>query len=153
MPLLIVNLTTRSRYLAPEILLDDHAADTATDVFSFGVLLWEVFGRQRPFETLQLTAKLAIVTLGNFYRSGGALDIEALTSLELDPQLAPLVGRCLSSHDCRGERPSFAALAQQLSALLRRLKAAQRQGAQQQQQRQRQQQQQQQPAPRMGGNT
>lgn len=44
----LMDLGTR-QYLAPEMVIDDTHANSKADVYSFGVLMWEMYTRSYPY--------------------------------------------------------------------------------------------------------
>jgi hypothetical protein len=78
-------------YLAPEVLLEDDTADARADVYSLGVMLWEVLSG-RPFLPNQQPS--AIVTL---LLSGHAPAVAAPQAIPWAAPLAHVVARALSA--------------------------------------------------------
>jgi serine/threonine protein kinase len=115
-----------ANYLAPEILLDRGAADTASDVYSYGVVLLELFTRQRPFVTKPQVIShpdIAHLQMSDYYRGGGSLlPIEGFPSMAGEA-LPAQVAACLA---LREKRPRFAELAVALEKILRQFKIDQK---------------------------
>jgi serine/threonine protein kinase len=108
-------------YLAPEILLGQGAADTASDVYSYGVVLHELFTRERPFVAkLNLQPKLAHFQMSDYYEEGGSLLPIAGFPAEVGDALPQLVATCLSLQ--RDTRPRFAVLRDALERIYRLFK-------------------------------
>jgi len=74
-------------YLAPER-LEGLAATEASDLWSFGVVLWEALAGQRPFPSDSLGA------LARAIHGAGPLDLEVVAPAT-PPELAEVVRRCL----------------------------------------------------------
>jgi serine/threonine protein kinase len=112
-------------YLAPEILLDQGAADTASDVYSYGVVLHELFTRERPFVArLNLRPELAHLKMADHYQSGGSLLPVVGFPLAAGDALPQQVGACLALE--RDMRPRFKQLASNLDKIFRQFKLDQR---------------------------
>jgi eukaryotic-like serine/threonine-protein kinase len=98
-------------YLAPEQLADE-PLDHRTDIFAFGVVAYELFSFQRPFEGRDLTTVMR-----------GILEGEPKPLSEvvegLPPDLVTLIHRCLAKN--REDRPaSFQVVIAELEALQHR---------------------------------
>lgn len=98
-------------YQAPELLegKSDYAIEK-TDIFSFGVLLWQIFTGKEPFSDKEHKTldKFAIV---NFVTSGKRLPIPD----EVPSKIRDLIKRCW--HHSPENRPSFANIAIQLEKI------------------------------------
>eukprot|EP00955_Chlamydomonas_euryale_P032724 344173-Chlamydomonas_euryale.AAC.1 len=70
------------------------------DVWSYGVVLWELFNRQRPYADTDLPIFLLMMSLAN-----GSLRLPPLRPDATSPGLVRLVERCLAWEPT--ERPSF----------------------------------------------
>ncbi|CBZ51798.1 Protein kinase domain-containing protein, related [Neospora caninum Liverpool] len=92
-------------WMAPEVLRGEPFT-AAADVYSFGMVLWEMLARKIPFEGMNSPAH--IITAVGY---GGAAPVLSPSP----PPLREIVARCLS-HSPQN-RPSFAWCAQQLQAL------------------------------------
>ncbi len=86
------------RYLAPELALG-HAATPATDVYSMGVVMFEMLTDRLPFETD------SAVAAATAQQSGPAPDVR-LYRPDVPAALAAVVARALATHP--GARPSTA---------------------------------------------
>ena len=91
---------------APEV-LDGAAPTKAADVFSFGVLLWEMWSGRRAWLGKLSTQILLAVTM-----PGKGLQVPA----DAPAPLAALMRSCLAFEP--GERPTFSQVAEQLQAHL-----------------------------------
>jgi serine/threonine-protein kinase len=92
-------------YLAPE-LADSGSADFAVDIFSFGVLAYELFAQRRPFAEPAFTRRL----LGAALEPARSL---AAVAPDVPARFAALVDACLDTLPRR--RPSAATLAAALA--------------------------------------
>jgi hypothetical protein len=88
-------------YMAPELAGGARAAGPSADVFSFGVLAYELLARELPFATPPVLERLS-------GRSAPALKSLARTRPELSPEICALVDHCVS--DAPESRPSAASL-------------------------------------------
>lgn len=95
-------------WIAPEVLRGEEFSQAA-DVYSFGVILWEMIHRKIPFQDLSAAQVIGIVGYG-----GKRLQISACCP----PQVRTLLQRCLI-RDKIDIRPSFAKLAAELNGLHR----------------------------------
>jgi serine/threonine protein kinase/PAS domain-containing protein len=104
-------------HMAPEV-LRDNAHSRAADVWSFGVVLWELLSGERPFagcSYAQVVVKVAALLdeHGNVSASGGKAAV--LPAPEGAPAaLARLMERCLAPRP--EDRPTFDQIAAELSA-------------------------------------
>ena len=118
-------------YLAPEILLGEDAANTTSDVYSYGVVLHELFTRQRPFvEKLNLQPRLAQMQMTDHYQEGGSLLPIVGFPFTAGEALPERVAACLARQ--REKRPRFAELATSLDKIFRQFKLDQRAAKQRQ---------------------
>ena len=95
-------------WIAPEVLRGEEYSQAA-DVYSFGVILWEMMHRKIPFQDLTAAQVIGIVGYG-----GKRLNI----SRSCPGQVRRLMLKCLS-RDRLDLRPSFAHLATELGGLHR----------------------------------
>ncbi|KAG1665785.1 hypothetical protein FOA52_002880 [Chlamydomonas sp. UWO 241] len=86
-------------YCAPEVLRGEPYTEKC-DVWSYGVVLWELFNRARPFADADVPIFLLMMSLGN-----GSLRLPPLRPEATSPGLAHLLERCLSWEPT--DRPSF----------------------------------------------
>ena len=93
--------------MAPEVLRGDPGVDKSSDVFSFGVILWEIATNQQPWK--QLREAFAIVSLVGFQHERLPLPPD------LDPQVSSLISDCWREEP--GQRPLFTEVLQRLSQL------------------------------------
>ncbi len=70
------------------------------DVWSFGVVLWEMLQRKRPYAELEMPPFLMMMSLGT-----GQLQLEPIPDEVASPGLVELVGRCLDRDPA--SRPGF----------------------------------------------
>eukprot|EP00047_Mylnosiga_fluctuans_P017625 m.63196 g.63196 ORF g.63196 m.63196 type:complete len:1176 (+) comp7179_c0_seq3:179-3706(+) len=94
---------------APEI-LRGHEYGLPADVYSFAVILWEVWTRRLPFENLKSTWQV---------RDAVEAGVRPPLPEDMDPDYAALIGACWQ--DPPHARPSFTGAAVQLEALLARI--------------------------------
>jgi eukaryotic-like serine/threonine-protein kinase len=97
-----------SGYLAPET-LSGGPVDHRADIFSFGVMAYEVVAQRRPFEAESFTAVLYRI----LHEEPTPL---AAVAPSCDPRLIALIERCLSK-DPNGRYASFADVAADLRAI------------------------------------
>jgi serine/threonine protein kinase len=86
-------------YCAPEVLRGESYSETC-DVWSFGVVLWELLTRQRPYSDSDIPIFLMVVNIGN-----GGLTLPPVDPEQATPGLVELLGTCLRFEP--GDRPSF----------------------------------------------
>lgn len=89
------------QYAAPETLDDEGegaAVKAATDVYSFGVCLWEAVCRERPWSGLSVAQIITVLLV-----RGRSLQIPA--TCQVDEGMRSLVTRCLSRD--QAQRPGF----------------------------------------------
>jgi tetratricopeptide (TPR) repeat protein len=97
-------------YLAPELLSAGAQASAASDIFSFGILLAEIFYRQHPFLRADAAATLQAI-------AGHQLRLAPVSSQQVPKALQQLIRQCLASN--ASDRPASMALVwQQLHSLL-----------------------------------
>ena len=92
-------------YMAPEAARGARNAQPASDVFSFGVIAFEMLAGKLPFDAAAVVARLR-------GRSSPPPPSVAGTRAEIDPALAELVDRCLSADPAA--RPTASAIARAL---------------------------------------
>jgi serine/threonine-protein kinase len=98
-------------YMSPEQARADRAVDQRTDLWSLGVVMFEMIAGDRPFPSRNIAVISEIVSR----------PVPSLTTLhpDIDPRLAAVVARCLERDIDRRVQT-----AQELAALLRPLAAA-----------------------------
>ena len=100
------------RWLAPEVLLNGMRFSAHTDVYSFGIVLWETFSlhgnEEKPF--LALSNQEVAMLLGN--QSGMLLHPSLPMPFGLGHPLAQMLVDCVSRHP--SVRPTFSTLAESL---------------------------------------
>ncbi|KAI3512382.1 hypothetical protein L1887_19697 [Cichorium endivia] len=80
-------------WTAPEVLRNEQA-DERSDVYSYGVVLWEMTMQKIPWDGL---TPMQVIEVVGFMNQG--LDIPK----DVDPRWASLIQRCLSSHYMRDQ--------------------------------------------------
>ena len=90
------------QWCAPEMLSDDTASSygTAVDVYSFGIVAWEVFSGAVPFANSNLTTMQLMLRIGT-----GKLTPTPVDSLSTPPQVVELYKRCWSFNP--SDRPAI----------------------------------------------
>jgi serine/threonine protein kinase len=116
-------------WTAPEIVRTPHAVTEKVDVFSFGVVMWELWTGKEPYEGvsyLQLMMQLADSEARPRPPVPGTPDWDAAGEGPPPPELAPgwgaLMQRCWA--EAPEERPAFKEITQQLRLMATALKAA-----------------------------
>lgn len=107
------------RWLAPEA-LKDNVYGFKADVYSFGIILWELLTWQQPWE--ECGAQLHSVTIYNWVLAGQRPDILAPDELPAGPcpvynELVELITQCWSQDP--DKRPDFRSIVERLDELLR----------------------------------
>lgn len=102
----MTGFTGTLRYMAPEVALS-HRYNEKVDVYSFGILLWQMLTGFIPFKTIQKQDFLSEVV-----KCGMRLPIDATWPLEL----SSLIESCWSP--CFKSRPSFKTINNSLSEIL-----------------------------------
>lgn len=97
-------------YLAPELLSAGAQASAASDIFSFGILLAEIFYRQHPFLRADAAATLQAI-------AGHQLRLAPVSSQQVPTALQQLIRQCLAP-DASARPASMALVWQQLHSLL-----------------------------------
>lgn len=95
-------------HMPPE-LLNDSLLSKATDVYSFGVILWELYCGHRPYAGMSHGQIIHQIT------SGKALELPNKSP----PGLKELVAQCMASD--HQQRPTFADILKKLAALEKQL--------------------------------
>ena len=91
--------------MAKEVLANEKYAEPA-DVYSFGVIMWELLTRECPFEGMtQIQVAMAVLN------DGKTVVVPAWFQKSM-PRLNALIERCLSSDPRR--RPSFSEILREL---------------------------------------
>ncbi|SRR5579883_136561 len=98
-------------YMAPELADGSRRARPSSDIFSLGVIAYEIITLQMPFNRPPVL-------------SGGVLDIPPLSQKrpDIDQGIAEMIERCLNIDPAR--RPAAAEIAIDIAAALRRRDAA-----------------------------
>lgn len=100
------------QWMAPEVLRSE-PSNEKSDVFSFGVILWELVTASIPWNNLNLMQVVGVV---------GFMDRRLELPEGLDPRLESIIHDCWQSDP--DQRPSFQVITQRMSGLLRRDGAA-----------------------------
>lgn len=108
------------RWLAPEVLKDNIYGFKA-DVYSFGIILWELLTWQQPWEECGLRS-CHTVTIYNWVREGQRPVIPSQDELPAGPcpvysDLVKLITQCWDQKPCN--RPMFSGIVKRLDELLR----------------------------------
>jgi serine/threonine protein kinase len=113
-------------YMAPELLTAPHAAGEAADIYSFGMVMWELLARREPFAELPLHALLHQLASGPPPRPAlpGDADWEADGAAP-----APAAGWVPLIEACWAERPEDRPRAGELVAALEAMLASLRPAA------------------------
>ncbi|XP_060663975.1 uncharacterized protein LOC132796730 isoform X2 [Drosophila nasuta] len=80
-----------ARYMAPEICNASGEFTQKSDVFSFGIICWEVMSRKKPFEEFKDMEKLV---LQNKIMNGERPDIDYLKEYKDADSLLPIIQKC-----------------------------------------------------------
>lgn len=108
-------ITGTPQWLAPEV-GEGEVYSKAADVFSFGVVLWEIAARQLPYaEDNIINPSLFMAQISKGLRPPLG-SIQAAANLEVSDRFMALVVRCW--HPSAGQRPSFDLILAELSAIL-----------------------------------
>ncbi|XP_012574462.1 uncharacterized protein [Cicer arietinum] len=107
-------LTTKSgrgtpQWMAPEVLRNE-PSNEKSDVFSYGVVLWEIMTQSIPWENLNFLQVVGVV---------GFMDRRLDLPDELDPHVASIINGCWQSDP--EQRPSFEELIQRMMLVLNRV--------------------------------
>jgi serine/threonine protein kinase len=86
-------------YCAPEVLRGESYSEKC-DIWSFGVVLWELLMRERPYSDADVPVFLMVVNIGN-----GSLRLPEVPLESATPGLLQLVEECLAFEP--EQRPSF----------------------------------------------
>ena len=86
-------------YCAPEVLRGESYSEKC-DIWSFGVVLWELLMRERPYSDADVPVFLMVVNIGN-----GSLRLPEVSEEAATPGLLKLLEGCLAFGP--EERPSF----------------------------------------------
>ncbi|HBB73796.1 MAG TPA: serine/threonine-protein kinase PknK, partial [Planctomycetaceae bacterium] len=102
-------------YMAPERIASDATVDARADLFSLGVMLYELLARRLPFEGTSLVSMLAAISRGRPRPLGEV-------AADVPPDVAALVMR-LIAHDPDDRPADAASVATELEAIEERLAA------------------------------
>jgi serine/threonine protein kinase len=108
-------------YMAPELMADANTVayeGVLVDVYSFGILMYTVLTRERPYEKLVRSQRLNIWALRDLIVDGERPAIDGHKALlEAPPQLLSLMSRCWSHEP--GARPSgFPEIVKEVTAFI-----------------------------------
>ncbi|EFN52529.1 hypothetical protein CHLNCDRAFT_36848 [Chlorella variabilis] len=108
------------RWLAPEVLMGQNAT-AASDVFSFGTVLWELLTWQLPWEGVNLYQLVFMVSRGERLAIPPADQLPGVDQLPADEHAAyvSLIRRCWAQET--SERPTFAEAILELRGVMSRL--------------------------------
>jgi serine/threonine protein kinase len=94
--------TGSRRYMAPEVGLDE-CYDKSVDVYSFGILLWEMCSAETPFHGYNSAKHMELVVMG-----GERPSMDASHTAAWPMNLQWLMNRCWSATPA--DRPTFTAI-------------------------------------------
>jgi len=116
-------------YMAPELLFDDlkgKVYSSEVDVFSYGVMLWQIVTREYPYKNIlhRGPENLKKEVINNTRPKSSDTQIcvvnDDIAFAQIKPQLEELLGKCWSCDSYK--RPSFFIIAMVLNSLVRVLK-------------------------------
>eukprot|EP00727_Mastigamoeba_balamuthi_P006645 m51a1_g2600 putative tyrosine protein kinase (776) ;mRNA; r:455370-458765 len=96
-------------YMAPEVLCGSSTYSKAADVWSFAIMMWEVWAEKEPYETFGFTAFFQIE---QYIVSGKRMEFDATCPAEY----AQLTNKCWSTE--ADERPAFSTIVEGLQAII-----------------------------------
>jgi len=105
--------TGSRRYMAPEVAKDQHY-DKSVDVYSFGLLLWEICTLIKPFEGYCSKKHMVNVIIG-----GERPKMDHAHTANWPESLQGLIKKCWSSHP--EERPPFPSIVSKLEKIMEEL--------------------------------
>lgn len=105
--------TGSRRYMAPEV-ANDYPYDKSVDVYSFGILLWEICALEKPFYRYSSQRHMREVVIG-----GDRPKMDSSYTTQWPTSLQSLMKSCWSSEVLN--RPSFSVVKQNLESILKEL--------------------------------
>jgi serine/threonine protein kinase len=105
------------RWTAPEVLSDKSKSTSKADVYSFAIIMWEVFCRKRPFYNLTHDKVIEAISVRKDRPS--LLDVEKQIGREV-PELVDLIKKCWCENP--DHRPTFTDILSTLRDTMRKLK-------------------------------
>ncbi len=99
-------------WMAPELLRRKGQSSCATDVYSFGITMSEVFNRAEPYVEQQMSASDVLARIAAVPKPGGPKAMRPALGSSVPPAFADLMRRCW--HPDPSARPTMAAIAAEL---------------------------------------
>ena len=111
-----------TRWMAPEVFRGDHLYGRAIDVYSFGIVMWELTTRQTPWREIERDGCQDHDSVSFFTKLNHALQTNRRPTIPEDvvlsfPHYVALMKECWAGD--QADRPSFTEIVDELSACLR----------------------------------
>lgn len=110
------------QWAAPEV-LGEGIYSKASDVYSFGIILWEILTFERPWSRLSAWQVMHAVVVEDA-RPGTSKDLAEQANKRIAAQLLPLIEKCWATKP--EERPTFVTICRELEVTIHLLEAADR---------------------------